>query len=311
MSAIHKRILVIVGAGLVVFLAITWARQLMLSQAAKKLRLSQEKIDAIYDYGRSLHSQGDYDKAVHSFRIIAGQEGTDGKKLEALLRLADIYEKQDQLEKARNVYRQIMDQYPSYENVGEVQKRFEDISMKLIFSPFPTDYSFQYVIKANDTLGKIAREFNTTVELLKRSNGLKNDIIIPGKTLKIPKGRFRILVDKSQNLLFLERDGEIIKTFTVSTGENNSTPVGTFKIEEKLASPLWYKIGAVVSPDSPDYELGTRWMGLSVSGYGIHGTRDEKTLGRQITKGCVRMMNRDVEDLFDIVPSGTEVVVVD
>jgi len=78
-----------------------------------------------------------------------------------------------------------------------------------------------------------------------------------------------------------------------------------------LQKPLWYRVGAVVPADSQDYELGTRWLGLSIDGYGIHGTKDPSSIGKQATLGCVRMINGDVEELFAIVPSGTEVVVVD
>ena len=52
-------------------------------------------------------------------------------------------------------------------------------------------------------------------------------------------------------------------------------------------------------------------MGLTIPGYGIHGTNDESTIGSQITMGCVRMKNNDVVELFDIVKPGTEVEIVD
>ena len=171
--------------------------------------------------------------------------------------------------------------------------------------------SFKYEIRPSDTLSKIAKRYNTTVELLKKSNDLESDKIILGKPLKVTKLGFSVLVDKSQNLLFLKNKDEIIKTYRVSTGINNSTPVGKFKIEEKLISPLWYKVGAVVPPDSPEYELGKYWMGISIAGYGIHGTNDPNSIGKHITKGCIRMLNEDIEELYAIMPSGTEVVIVD
>ena len=90
-----------------------------------------------------------------------------------------------------------------------VQKKIEKMNIEELFSPFMDENSVSYTIKAGDTLGAIASKHNTTVDLLRRSNNIKKDIIIPGKTLKLPKGVFSILVDKSQNLLFLKRDGEI------------------------------------------------------------------------------------------------------
>ena len=73
-----------------------------------------------------------------------------------------------------------------------------------------------------------------------------------------------------------------------------------------------YKKGeGIVDSTSPEYELGSRWMGLSEPEYGIHGTNDASTIGKHITKGCVRMRNEDVEELYAIIPSGTEVTIVE
>ena len=63
--------------------------------------------------------------------------------------------------------------------------------------------------------------------------------------------------------------------------------------------------------ESPENILGSRWMGLSERGYGIHGTVDPKSVGQQVTAGCVRMLNSEVEELYTIVPAGTEVTIVD
>jgi len=189
------------------------------------------------------------------------------------------------------------------------RKKIEEINIKILFSGDLTENSFLYEIKPGDTLLKIASQFNTTVELLKKSNSLSSDIIFPGKLLKVPQAKFSLMIDKSDNTLTLLSNEKPFKAYRVSTGENMSTPTGVFYIEEKMIRPLWYRIGAVVKPESSEYELGSRWMGISEKGYGIHGTSDESTIGRHITKGCVRMKNSDVEELYAIVPSGTEVII--
>jgi lipoprotein-anchoring transpeptidase ErfK/SrfK len=76
-------------------------------------------------------------------------------------------------------------------------------------------------------------------------------------------------------------------------------------------NPTWFKAGAVVPAASPENILGTRWMGLDKPGYGIHGTTDPQSLGKQVTQGCVRLSNRDVEELYTIVPLGTEVTIIE
>ena len=109
----------------------------------------------------------------------------------------------------------------------------------------------------------------------------------------------------------LKSDEEVFKTYIVSTGKNNCTPVGTFKIINKLQNPTWFKAGAIVPPESAENVLGTRWMGFDLAGYGIHGTTAPKDLGKQVTQGCVRLSNSDVQELYSIVPAGTEVTIID
>lgn len=210
-------------------------------------------------------------------------------------------------EKLRNALEDLEDP----RTIAELKKTLEDINTKIIFSPLLDECSTEYMVKPNDALIKIAKQFTTTVALIKRGNGLESDVIWPGQKLKVNVCPFSIVVDKSQNVLFLNRGEEVIKTYLVATGKNNSTPIGSFKIINRLVRPTWFKIGAVIPPDSPDNILGSRWLGLDIEGYGIHGTTEPDNLGVHVTLGCIRMSNHDVEELYDIVPIGTEVTIVD
>ena len=138
-----------------------------------------------------------------------------------------------------------------------------------------------------------------------------SDTIRIGQRLRIWKGVFSIFVDKSQNILILKSDDEVVKVYSVATGKNNITPVGDLKIIDKLVNPVWFKSGAIVPPESPDNILGTRWMGFNIPGYGIHGTTDPSSIGQQLTAGCVRMRNEEVEELYSLLPMGTQVTIVD
>ncbi len=171
--------------------------------------------------------------------------------------------------------------------------------------------SIFYVVKRGDNLTRIAKNNHVTAELLKKINPLSSDSLKPGSKLKIPVYKFSLVVDKSQNTMILKGGEEVLKTYVVATGQNNCTPVGVFKVTDKLVKPTWYKAGAVVPYGSPQNVLGTRWIGLSKKGYGIHGTPEPEKLGRQITAGCVRMRNDEVEELFGFVLPGTEVTIVD
>jgi len=253
--------------------------------------------------------------AVKNSALKGGARLIDKIELEgsqSLLNLAKNSESEKDYLKTKKTLTKFIEKFPDSKKSVRIQEDIESLNMKILFSDIITEDSLSYKIKRGDTLAKIASRFNTTIELLRKSNRLKSDLILPGKTLKVNKAEFSILVDKSENILTLKKThDEIVKTYKVSTGENLSTPVGTFKIEEKLVSPVWYKVGAIVEPDSSEYELGSRWMGLSVSGYGIHGTKDPSSIGRHITKGCVRMRNEEVEELYAVLPAGAKVVIVE
>jgi len=222
----------------------------------------------------------------------------------------DSFKKGDLLE-AKSLYQRLTSEFPNSPEIMNWQKKVEELNLKLLFSPLLTPKSILYEIKPGDTLTKIAKEFKTTVELIIKSNNLKGDKILPGRKIKVWTASFSVVVDKSQNTLILKTDEEVIKTYIVSTGMNNSTPVGNFKIINKLPNPTWFKAGAVVAPNSPDNILGSRWLGFDLPGYGIHGTTDPGNLGKQVTQGCIRMSNSDIEELYAIVPLGTEVTILD
>ncbi len=212
---------------------------------------------------------------------------------------------------AKNSYQKLISEFSDSSDVMRWQKKVEEINIKLLFSSANTPGSTLYEIKLGDTLSKIAKEFKTTPDLIMKSNNMSSDRLVPARKIKVWAMPFTILVDKSQNLLLLKSNEEVFKTYVVSTGLNNSSPVGNFKITNKLMNPTWFKAGAVVSAGSPENILGTRWMGFDLAGYGIHGTTEPQSLGRQVTQGCVRMLNAEVEEIYTIIPIGTEVTIED
>ena len=116
--------------------------------------------------------------------------------------------------------------------------------------------------------------------------------------------RRRIVVSIPDRKLALLEDGRVVKVYSTAVGRAASpTPSGTFTIVQRISNPAWYAPGKVIAPGRGN-PLGTRWLGLSRKSYGIHGTNEPRSIGRNASHGCVRMRNRDVEDLFARVELG-------
>ncbi len=119
--------------------------------------------------------------------------------------------------------------------------------------------------------------------------------------------RKRIVVSIPDRKLVLMRGDRVIKIYDVAVGKSSSpSPVGEFKIAARILNPTWYGPGKIVGPGK-DNPLGTRWMGLGYRGYGIHGTNVPSSIGKAASHGCIRMRQRDVEELFSLVEVGTTV----
>jgi lipoprotein-anchoring transpeptidase ErfK/SrfK len=114
----------------------------------------------------------------------------------------------------------------------------------------------------------------------------------------------RIVVSIPDRKLAVLENDRVVKVYQTAVGAPVSpSPDGTFTIVNHIADPTWYTKGRIVPPGKAN-PLGTRWMGLSKKGYGIHGTNVPSSIGRNASHGCIRMRNRDVEELFEIVAVG-------
>ena len=192
-------------------------------------------------------------------------------------------------------------QEPDKETTGEK-------NIRLLFSREIDPGSFLYAPKKNETLYDICRKFNMCPELIKEINNIGKGEKLPEK-LKIVPGKFSIIIKRENNILTLYREGKFFKEYTVATGRDLSTPIGEYWIMSKLISPPWISKEKVIESSAPDYPLGTRWLGLSGTRIGIHGTKDPQYIGQYVSSGCIRMHNNDIEELFKIVPFGTKVTI--
>jgi lipoprotein-anchoring transpeptidase ErfK/SrfK len=117
----------------------------------------------------------------------------------------------------------------------------------------------------------------------------------------------RIVVSIPDRKLVLLTAGQVVKIYDVAVGKASTpSPEGEFRIINRIPNPAWYAPGKVVAPGKAN-PLGTRWMGLSARGYGIHGTNAPKSIGKAASHGCIRMRAVDLEELFDLVSIGVVV----
>ncbi|MBI3670401.1 MAG: L,D-transpeptidase [Acidobacteria bacterium] len=130
-----------------------------------------------------------------------------------------------------------------------------------------------------------------------------NKVIEQGRT----RPARRLVVSIPDRKLALIEDGRVLKTYPVAVGAAISpSPAGEFKIAQRLANPTYYAPGVVIPPGE-DNPLGTRWLGLGVKGYGLHGTNQPGSIGRRASHGCIRLRNRDMQELFELMRVGDAV----
>jgi len=116
-----------------------------------------------------------------------------------------------------------------------------------------------------------------------------------------------ILVSLVDRKLAVIENGAVIATFQVAVGAKVSpSPTGEFTIVSRVTNPTYYHRGTVI-PAGKDNPVGTRWVGLTLKGYGIHGTNAPGSIGHAASHGCIRLRNRDVERLFTMLRIGDRV----
>jgi lipoprotein-anchoring transpeptidase ErfK/SrfK len=116
-----------------------------------------------------------------------------------------------------------------------------------------------------------------------------------------------IVVSLEDRRLALVENGQVVRVYPVAVGKASTpSPVGTFTIARRVANPTYHHDGKTVPP-GPGNPVGTRWMGLSARGYGIHGTNEPKSIGKAASHGCIRLARADLEDLYSQVQVGDTV----
>lgn len=182
----------------------------------------------------------------------------------------------------------------------------------------------------DDTLLQIMRDHNLGYVEIRAANpgvdvwlpGRGTPVLLPTRHLLPDAKREGVVINLAEMRLYLFLDGaDNPKTFPLGIGrEGLRTPVGTTKITRKKDGPSWRPTARMraedpelpsVVPPGEDNPLGTHALYLGWPAYLIHGTNKPWGIGRRVSSGCIRMYPEDIVELFDMVPVGTKVTVVD
>ena len=215
----------------------------------------------------------------------------------------------------------------------EAKKQIAEMSKTLVFSGrrLPGDpWIISHMVEPGEVLAKLGSMNGLTASFLQQINNVTDARKLrAGYSIKIVKGPFYAVVTKHAFTmdLYLGAPGGAgsmyVTTYRVGLGTDDSTPTGTWVVEpgKKLPHPTYYPPagqGPVIEAEDPKNPLGKYWIGLKgVDGqsvgrlsYGIHGTIEPESIGKQASLGCIRLLNQDVAQAFGLLVEGKSTVVV-
>jgi len=207
---------------------------------------------------------------------------------------------------------------------SRLREAISRLNDEIIFSPkvYSDDpFSLTYTVQGGDSLSRIASRQGLGVDwrLVQRVNRMTSQTIRVGQNLKLVRGPFHAVVDKSDYRLDLyagapdARDEWVyIRSFTVGLGEGDGTPLGEFTVKRnsRLINPHWVnpRTGERFDADDPLNPIGERWVGFRglgqyevIEGIGLHGTIQPESIGQQESMGCIRMLSGDVELVYELM----------
>jgi lipoprotein-anchoring transpeptidase ErfK/SrfK len=124
-----------------------------------------------------------------------------------------------------------------------------------------------------------------------------------------PVRKRQIVISIPDRRLAVMDNGLVMKIYPIAVGTRSTpSPDGDFVIINRAKDPT-YRHGEMEIAPGKDNPLGSRWMGLSLKGYGIHGTNVQSSIGKASSHGCFRMRKQDVEELYTFVQIGDTVTV--
>ncbi|HBG28938.1 MAG: hypothetical protein A2Y10_02335 [Planctomycetes bacterium GWF2_41_51] len=188
------------------------------------------------------------------------------------------------------------------------------------------DLCTSYKVQSGDMLSSIAAKHKVPYQLLMKINNIPSERALrSGQVIKVINGPFHVIVYKSAFIMDLYLQNIYVKSYKIGIGkEEHETPVGLWraKMGGKMIKPTWTDpdTGKTYHADDPDYPLGSGWIALEgidsrtrgIQGIAIHGTNEEDTIGTKSSRGCMRLYNGELTEVYDLLePGQTELRVVE
>ncbi len=287
-------------------------RQAGLAVAADTPRASvptKSEVEALVEKGRAALQAGDAKAAQDAFSDALKRFPSSPSSADAAIELSKIYAKAGDTANTRSVLAYSAAGLPDGDARRRVVGELNRINSDAFFSRTLLPGSVDYVVQRGDSLYKIGQRYRITARYIMRMNGHSSDRINIGEHLKVIQGPLDAVIEKSKYRLTVYLNGAYVKEYRIGLGKDNSTPAGEFTVQNKLVDPTWDPPGPeFAASKAPDNPLGTRWIGFNRD-YGIHGTIEPQSIGTQASRGCVRMINGDVEEVYDLLVEGSKVTV--
>lgn len=181
-----------------------------------------------------------------------------------------------------------------------------------------------YLVQSGDLLSKISSQHKVPYEILMKINDIaRPESLRAGRRIKVIHGPFNAVINRTTFTMDLYLQTVYVKSYKVGLGKpEHTTPTGRWVAAPggKMISPTWTDpdTGKTYLGSDPDYPLGSRWIALDGiegnakgrTGFALHGTKDPDTIGTQSSRGCIRLFNGDVIEVYNLLEPGQSSVVV-
>lgn len=238
-------------------------------------------------------------------------------EVKQLLDQAAAREEADDRVGARLILQQVLVRRDADDVRAFAERKISGLNTALVFSANPMPEKVKHRVASGELIGKLAKQYGCTQEYILKVNGIdKPELLRVDREIWVLKNpAFELTVFKRNNSAVLTLNNQFFKRYTVGVGKSESVPGGTYVIRGKVKKPVYQTAdNGEVAFGNPQNVLGTRWVALAatgatpeVKGFGLHGTWNESTLGRQVDAGRVRFRNADIEELCTLMPDGSPV----